>query len=132
MRNLIILILGVTTVLTSCGTSKNTTNDVSENQVALLYEEENQEYFSNMGKTQVDTSDIKVTNFDISIVLPGEVDNSPKIVDTVNFYSTYLVNYKNGQSQRLTYEYRRRLTLYDSLNVTHVDTIQYKVSWSEL
>jgi hypothetical protein len=105
MKNLVILILGVITILTSCGVTKNILDN---------------------------TSDVKSNEVEVMIVLPGEVDNSPQIIDTVNLYSTYLVNYKNGQSQRLSYEYRTKFSLYDSLNVTHIDTLQYKVPWSEL
>jgi hypothetical protein len=53
-------------------------------------------------------------------------------VDT-NLYNTYFVNYKNGQTQTLQYEYRYNIyRVIDSVKVDHVDTLQYKVLWKEL
>jgi hypothetical protein len=53
-------------------------------------------------------------------------------VDT-NLYNTYFVNYKNGQTQTLQYEYRYNIyRVIDSAKVDHVDTLQYKVLWKEL
>jgi hypothetical protein len=53
-------------------------------------------------------------------------------VDT-NLYNTYFVNYKNGQTQTLQYEYRYNIyRVIDSSKVDHVDTLQYKVLWKEL
>ena len=53
-------------------------------------------------------------------------------VDT-NLYNTYFVNYKNGQTQTLQYEYRYNIyRVIDSTKVDHVDTLQYKVFWGEL
>ena len=106
MKNVAFIVIGVIIFLTSCGITKTTLVD--------------------------DTSDIKSKEVKVAIVLPGEVDKSPQIIDTVNLYNTYLVNYKNGQSQRLSYEYRTKFSLYDSLNVTNIDTLQFKVPWSEI
>jgi hypothetical protein len=88
MKNLMILILGVTTVLTSCGITKNTTKDTSENQIILLYKEENQNT----------TSDIKETQFEFTFIvdttswsLPESIKpTSVKPTDTLNMYDTNL------------------------------------------
>lgn len=132
MRNLIILILGVTMILTSCGTFKDTTNDEPVNQIALLYEEQNREYFLNLEKLKNDTSDVNPTNFEMFLILPGQDDSFLKNLDTVNLYSTYDVYYKNGQVQTLSYGYQHRLMISDSVDVIKIDTVQYKVRWSEL
>jgi hypothetical protein len=53
-------------------------------------------------------------------------------VDT-NLYNTYFVNYKNGQTQTLQYEYRYNIyRVIDSAKVDHVDTLQHKVLWKDL
>jgi hypothetical protein len=76
----------------------------------------------------IETQTIKVIT-----VLPSQVDNTVIDVIDTNHYNTYLVIFKNGQTQKLSYERSYNLSnMVDLKKVDHIDTLQKDVSWNEI
>jgi hypothetical protein len=74
----------------------------------------------------------KDTQVMVNISLPDEVEPQINLGDT-NLYNTYYVNYKDGKTQTLQYEYRYNIfRVVDSVKVDHIDTLQFKVLWKDL
>jgi hypothetical protein len=122
-----------TLLLASCITSAKSKGDVSENQVQLLNEEENQIYYSNIEKRKLDSLNLKSTQMEVVLILPGEVDNRNEIIDTTNFYNTYFLHFKNGDIQMLSYEYSYNIFQgIDSATLIKIDTLQHKVRYKDL
>jgi hypothetical protein len=66
------------------------------------------------------------------VITIGEDNFDENYVDT-NLYNTYYVTYKNGETQRFSYEYRYSLfNVIDKNDVINIDTLQNKVLWVDL
>jgi hypothetical protein len=109
MKKSILLVLGVTSILTSCLVTKEVTPEpvVSESELV-----------------QVNTT----------VILPGQVDTNPLIVsDTIHFNTYRVIHIATGQYQILSYgTYFNMWSIEDSTKVRIVDTLQYRVHWNDL
>jgi len=86
--------------------------------------------FSCVTKKNINTETQKII---VITTLPNQVDKSSININDKNFYNTYLVIFKNGQTQKLSYERSYNLSnMVDLKKVDHIDTLQKNVSWDEI
>ena len=86
--------------------------------------------FSCVSKKNINT---ETQNINVITILPNQVDKTVINVGDTNLYNTYLVIFKNGQTQKLSYERSYSLfNVVDLKKVDHVDTLQKNVFWEEI
>ena len=86
--------------------------------------------FSCVSKKNINT---ETQNINVITILPTQVDKTVINVGDTNLYNTYLVIFKNGQTQKLSYERSYSLfNVVDLKKVDHVDTLQKNVFWEEI
>jgi protein involved in sex pheromone biosynthesis len=72
-------------------------------------------------------------NINVITILPNQVEKTVINVSDTNLYNTYLVIFKNGQTQKLSYERSYNLfNVVDLKKIDHVDTLQKNIFWKEI